>query len=148
MGRICRICVRERPHEQFSGRGQGASVCRKCRQRHSKAERQLILATNEVRGFLFSQSNISGINIKRLLQLESIDDPKFQTLRTVVLDIAKAKPHKHKRWSFLRKNHPELIERAADAGLIDSFQHQEFTHWDELDVINAELQIASAKHAR
>jgi len=117
MGRTCRICSRERPNEQFGGKGYSASVCKKCRKR-PKSEQQRILATDEVLGFLLDQSNISAKNIKRLETLATIEDERFQRLRTLVSEIALVKPHRRRRWSYLRTQHPGLYKQAVDAGLI------------------------------
>lgn len=120
MGRTCRICCRQRPSEQFHGKGQGASVCKKCRKR-PKSEQQRILATDEVLGFLIGQRNISAKNIQRLEKLETIDDEKFQSLRTLALEIAHAKPHKRGRPQFILANHPDLYRRATEFGLFADF---------------------------
>ena len=117
MGRTCRICGRQRPNEQFNGKGYGASVCKRCRKR-PKAEQQRILATDEVLGFLMNQKNISAKNILRLEKLASIEDADFQTLRVLALEIAQVKPHKRRRWKFL---HADLYRRAKNAGLLEDF---------------------------
>ena len=94
-----------------------AIICSKCRQR-PKEERQRILATEEVHGFLM-QSNISSKNIKRLEELAAIEDAEFQDLRSLVLEIATVRPRKRRRWKLLRQNHSELCERIVDSGLFD-----------------------------
>jgi len=124
MGRTCRICRRDRPNEQFGGKGYAASVCKKCRKR-PKSEQQRILATDEVFGFLLEQSNISAKNIKRLETLVTIDDARFQRIRALVFEIARVKPHRRRRWSFLRTQHPVLYRQAIDAGLVEDFKFDE-----------------------
>ena len=119
MGRVCQICLRERPHEQFGGKGERARVCKRCRQL-PRVERRRIMATDEVLGFL-RQSNISKKNIKRLEALATIEEPTFQTLRMLVLDIAHTHPHRRKRWGRLRVSHPNIVDRAVAGGLLDDF---------------------------
>lgn len=114
MGRTCKVCGSSRPHEKFGGRGLRRVICSECR-RLPKDEITRILVTEEVYHFL-EQSNISKKNIARLESLTSIEDESFQQLRGLVLEIAKAKPHKKRRWKFLRKEHPELLERAVQSG--------------------------------
>jgi uncharacterized membrane protein len=41
MGHYCRICGRERPNEQFSGKGHRIHVCKRCKAM-PKSERQVI----------------------------------------------------------------------------------------------------------
>ena len=122
MGRTCRICGRSRPNEQFGGKGERASTCSKCRQR-PKDERRLILATEEVHGFL-NQSRISDKNIKRLGELAGIDDAAFQSLRSLVLQIATIRPGKRRRWKVLRLQHLDLFEQIVDCGHFDDWLDQ------------------------
>jgi len=129
MGRICQICGCERPNEQFGGRGQRASTCKRCLRR-PKAERRLILATDEVRGFL-DQSNISAKNIQRLEQLASINDEAFQELRQLVIDIARISPRRKRRWIRIRDQEPELFEHCLQFGLLDDCEPA--VHPDEPD---------------
>lgn len=130
MGRYCKICGRSRPNEQYGGRGLRSVVCARCRRR-PKSERQWILATDEVYGFL-TQSNISKKNIKRIEQLASIEDATFQDLRTLVLEIATVLPRKRKRWKTLRKRYPDLFRLAVGSNLVDDFL-DESEVWPESD---------------
>jgi len=57
MGRYCRICGRERPNEQFSGKGRKIQVCKHCRAK-LKNEGQAIEDKDGISGFL-EQSHIS-----------------------------------------------------------------------------------------
>ena len=118
MGRVCRLCLRECPHEHFGGKGERAQICKRCRQL-PRAERKLIMATDELMDFL-SQSNISERNIRRLEESASIPDPEFQVLRALVLDIARVCPRRRKRWRIIREVALSLYRRAADAGLIEA----------------------------
>jgi hypothetical protein len=117
MGRYCKICGYSRPNEQFGGRGLRAVICKKCRTR-PKPERERILATDEVYGFL-DQSNISAKNINRLQELDSIEHEPFQQLRSLVLAIAHVKPGKKRRWKVLRAKHRNLFDRLVESGLFD-----------------------------
>ena len=123
MGRRCRICGRERPNEKFGGKGYAASVCRDCRQL-PKAEQQRILATDEVWGFLY-QTNISAKNIARLESLASIEDPDFQELRTLVLEIARVRPQKRKRWKNVWLERPDLYRKVIAAGWFSNYDLDE-----------------------
>lgn len=153
MGRTCKVCGSSRPHEKFGGRGRRRVICSDCR-RLPKDEITRILATEEVYHFL-DQSNISKKNIARLKSLTSIEDERFQQLRGLVLEIAKAKPHKKKRWKFLRKEHPELLERAVKSGFFDwlldeyiSNPDDEELMWylDELEYGRFDEQICADAH--
>lgn len=117
MGRTCLICFRERPNERFGVRGYGASVCKECR-KLPKSEQKRILAENEIVGFL-DQKNISAKNIKRLEVLASIEDPRCQSLRRLILEIAHVAPGKRKRWQILRSQYQQIYGRSVDALLID-----------------------------
>ncbi|MEX1041788.1 MAG: hypothetical protein WDZ51_14210 [Pirellulaceae bacterium] len=144
MGRTCKVCGGSRPNEKFGGRGLRKVICSDCR-KLPKDEITKILTTEEVYHFL-EQSNISKKNIARLESLTTIEDESFQRLRGLVLEIAKAKPHKKRRWKFLRKEHPDLFQRAADsgffvfldAGLFENFDAPE--GWSVLsDFLGADL---------
>jgi ribosome-binding protein aMBF1 (putative translation factor) len=51
MGHYCRICGRERPNEQFSGKGHKIHVCKRCKAR-PKSERQAIEDKDDIFAFL------------------------------------------------------------------------------------------------
>ena len=46
------------------------------------------------------------------------EEPESADLAMVALEIGKVKPHKRKRLSFLARNHPDLIDRTEETGLI------------------------------
>ena len=152
MGRTCLICFRERPHERFGGKGYGARVCKECRQR-PKSEQKRILAENEIFGFV-NQQNISAKNIRRLEELVSIEDPGFQFLRRLTLEIARITPRKRKRSITLRSQHPLIYRHAVDALLInevppwfDDFEfreRQDFITDIEFEWLNLELRQHSS----
>ena len=155
MGRRCRVCGRERANEKFGGKGYGAFVCRDCRQR-PKAEQALILATDEVWGFL-DQTNISAKNIARLESLASIADAAFQELRLLVLEIGRVRPRKRQRWKNVQREYPDLYRKVVAAGwlyehdLDEQLDHLELPHdvedadWDSLDPAEREAILAHTR---
>ncbi len=152
MGRTCLLCFRERPHERFGGKGYGARVCKECRQL-SKSTQIRILAEHEILRFI-DQKNISAKNIQRLEELESIEDPRFQFLRRLILEIARLAPRKRKRSITLRSQHPLIYRHAVDALLIkevalwfDDFEfpvRQDFIADIEFEWLNLELRQHSS----
>ena len=65
------------------------------------------------------QSNISEKNMERLKELANSPNERVVQLATVVLEIARVKPHKRKRLSFLARNHSPLLHKLEQTGLID-----------------------------
>jgi hypothetical protein len=116
MGHYCRICGRERPNEQFSGKGHKIHVCKRCQAR-PKSERQAIEDKDRIFGFL-EQSHISQKNVARLAHMAKSENPQVASLAAIVLDVARVKPYKTKRLKFLAHKHPELLSRLRDTGLI------------------------------
>jgi hypothetical protein len=86
MGHYCRICGRERPNEQFSGKGHKIHVCKRY-QAKPKTERRAIEDQNDIFGFL-KQSHISEKNVIRLGQAKS-DNPQVASLAEIVLEVAR-----------------------------------------------------------
>jgi hypothetical protein len=117
MGRYCHVCHRNRPHERFGGKGYRSYVCDRCR-KLPRIDQQRVLFADEVFGFL-AQSNISAKNIARLQVIEGFEVEAVARQAAVVRQIALVKPHKRRRWRFLRENHPELFQQAIDVRLID-----------------------------
>jgi ribosome-binding protein aMBF1 (putative translation factor) len=122
MGHYCRICGRERPNEQFSGKGHKMHVCKRC-QAKPKTERQTIEDQDDIFGFL-RQSHISERNVIRLGQMAKSDSPEVASLAEIVLEVARIKPYKTRRLKFLAQKHPELLRKLEAAGLV--FAHT----WD------------------
>jgi len=122
MGHYCRICGRERPNEQFSGKGHKIHVCKRC-QTKPKTERRAIEDKDDIFGFL-KQSHISEKNMIRLGQMANSDNPQVACLAEIVLEVARIKPYKTRRLKFLAEKHPELLRRLEDRGLV--FAHT----WD------------------
>lgn len=116
MGRVCRVCGRQRANERFGGKGYRAYVCDKCRKK-PKVEQQRVLLGDEVFGFL-AQSNISAKNIERLKVIERFEIEEVARQAAVLREIALVMPRKKKRWPFLRAKHPEIFQRAIDVGFI------------------------------
>jgi len=106
MGHYCRICRRERPNEQFSGKGHKIHVCKRC-QAKPKSERRAIEDQDDFFGFL-KQSHISEKNVTRLGQMAKSDNPQVASLAAIVLEVARIKPYKTRRLKFLAQKHPEL----------------------------------------
>src|SRR5580692_2513966 len=109
MGHYCRICGRERPNEQFSGKGHKIHMCKRCRAK-PKAERRAIEDQDDIFGFL-KQSHISEKNVIRLRQMAKSDNPQVAGLAEIVLEVARIKPYKTRRLKFLAQKHPELLRK-------------------------------------
>jgi hypothetical protein len=92
MAHYCRICGRDRPNEQFSGKGHNIHVCKRCKIR-PKSERQAIEDQGDIFGFL-QQSHISERNVARLEQMVKADNLQVANLAAIVLDVARVKPYK------------------------------------------------------
>jgi len=109
MPHYCRICGRSRRHEKFSGRGHRNQICKDC-QRLPRDQRDRIERMDELYGFL-EQSNISRKNIARLEILVQHASSEVKDLALLILEVARVKPHKRRRWKFLAQNHSELFLR-------------------------------------
>jgi hypothetical protein len=109
MPHYCRICGRGRAHEKFTGRGHRDHICKDC-QRLPRDQLDRIDRLDELYGFL-EQSNISAKNIARLVILAQHANSEVRDLALLILDVARVKPHKRRRWKFLAQKHPELFLR-------------------------------------
>ena len=151
MPHYCRICDRGRPNEKFTGRGHRDHICKDC-QRLPRSEREQIEQMDELFGFL-EQSNISAKNIARLEILIHRNDNEVKRLAALVLDIARVKPHKRRRWKFLAQNHPVLFARLKELyggdipyDVLETLNLEEDDGDlgdDLLDYINSELDLIS-----
>ena len=65
---------------------------------------------DELSGFL-EQSNISRKNIARLEVLAQHESSEVKDLALLILEVARVKTHKRRRWKFLAAKHPELFLR-------------------------------------
>ena len=110
MGHYCWVCGRHRPNEAFSGRGHGRHQCREC-SRRPKQELAAIRTTDFINGVLFRQSNISKGNRKTLTGHLTSLDAEIRAMAQLALDIAHVKPHKRKRYRYLKAKHPQLLAR-------------------------------------
>jgi hypothetical protein len=122
MGHYCEICGRQRPNEQFSGKGHKIHLCKRC-QAMPKNERRAVEDQDDIFRFL-KQSHISEKNVIRLRQMAKSDNPQVASLAEIVLEVARLKPYKTRRLKFLGQKHPELLRKLEDTGLI--FAHT----WD------------------
>ena len=116
MGHYCRICRRQRPNEQFSGKGHKIHVCKRC-QAKPKSERQVIENTDEIFRFM-RQSHISEKNVARLEQMVKSENPQVASLAGIVRKVAKVKPYRTRRLKFLAQRYLELLRELEDTGLV------------------------------
>ena len=116
MGHYCRICGRERPNEQFSGKGHRIHVCKHC-QRLPKTQRQAIEDRDDIFGFM-QQSHISKKNVARLEQLAKSEEPRVALLAAIVLEVARVTPYKRRRLKILARNHRDLLRKLGETGLV------------------------------
>ena len=112
MPHYCRICGRNRPNEKFSGRGHRDHICKDC-QRLPRDQREYVDRMDELYGFL-EQSNISSKNIVRLEILAQHVNNDVRHLARLILEVARVKPHKRRRWGFLAHNHFDLYVRLKE----------------------------------
>ena len=127
MGHYCRICQRTRANEKFTGRGHRDRICKDC-QRLPLEDRNRIEHLDELFGFL-QQSNISAKNINRLKTLERESKKDVRELATLLLEVARVKPGKRRRWSFLAKQHQDLWRRLRIV-LADDYFEFDSSHSD------------------
>jgi hypothetical protein len=116
MGHYCRMCGRERPNEQFSGKGHRIHLCKRC-QALPKIERRAIEDEDDIFGFMH-QSHISEKNLARLEQMAKLENPHVASLAGIVLEVARVKPYKKRRLKFLAQKHPDLLRKLQDTGLV------------------------------
>ncbi len=116
MGHYCRICGRQRPNEQFSGKGHRIHVCKRC-QAKPKGERRVIENMDEIFRFM-RQSHISEKNVVRLEQMVKSENPHVAGLAAIVLRVARVKPYKTRRLKFLAQRHPALLRELEGTGLV------------------------------
>ena len=128
MGHYCRICGRERPNEQFSGKGHRIHVCKRCNAK-PKSERQAIEDTDSILTFM-QQSHISEKNVARLKKLTKSENSQVASLASVVLKVAEVKPYKTRRLRFLAKMHPEILRDLEKTGLISAYTRE----WESSEI--------------
>lgn len=112
MGYWCRVCGRVIANERFSRKGRRHHICKDC-QKRPKSEREANLREQELWGYL-GQSNISQRNRKRLEELARSPDSHHAEMGAVILEIARVKPHRKKRYRYLARHHPRLLRRLKE----------------------------------
>ena len=139
MGHYCRICGRQRPNEQFSGKGHKIHICKRCKAK-SKSERQAIEDTDRIFA-LMQQSHISERNVDRLKAMTKSENSRVASLAAVVLKVAEVKPYKTRRLRFLAKMHPELLRDLEETDLIIGHTGG----WESLEILphDAENSLTS-----
>jgi hypothetical protein len=95
MGHYCRICGRERPNEQFSGKGHRTHVCKQCA-RMPKEQRRVIEAEEEIFGFM-AQTHLSDRNISRLQTFAASSIHRISELATPILEVVTSAPQKKRK---------------------------------------------------
>ena len=124
MAHFCRICKRSRPDEKFSGKGHRIHVCKVCAKMPEK-ERAAIEQKDEIFGFL-NQSRISDRNMRRLRELSASENQQVAELASLVIEVARVKPHKKQRLKVLAREHRELLHALEETGLIDAHYEEPF----------------------
>src|SRR5271165_5988877 len=76
-------------------------------------QREYVDRMDELYGFL-EQSNISSKNIVRLEILAQHVNNDVRHLAMLILEVARVKPHKRRRWEFLAHNHFGLYVRLKE----------------------------------
>lgn len=138
MGHYCWICGRYRPNEAFSGKGHRRHQCREC-SRLPKGDLEAIRITDFIGSVLFCQSNISKGNRKTLAGHLNSARSDIRDMARLALDVAQVKPHKRKRYQYLKAKHPHLPARlhqlfpgeAYDQATPDGYERDEYdeTMW-------------------
>jgi hypothetical protein len=116
--------MRVRPNECFSGRGHRTNVCKQC-MKIPRDELFRIESLDRIWDFVFSQSRISGKNIAQLTEFAQAEDPEVRGFAEVVLELARIRPHRRRRYRGLQKSHPELWQRLRDTGILEGL-----SEWD------------------
>jgi len=145
MGHYCRICGRERPNEQFSGKGHRIHVCKPCL-RLPKKQRQAIEDRDDIFGFM-QQSHISKKNLARLEQLAKSEEPRLARLAAIVLEVARVTPYKRRRLKILARNHRELLRKLGETGsaFAHTWQRLPDSVFDETHLEEAEFFVEQGK---
>ena len=117
MGHWCRICGETKLNEKFSGKGHRNHICKQCTAK-PKDEIAPNYQKYEIFRFL-QQSNISKNNIERLNELKNSQNYEVSECASLVLEVAKIKPHKRRRIKILTEKNRELLLKLEEVGLID-----------------------------
>ena len=125
MGHYCKICGRERPNEQFSGKGHRKHVCKQCAGM-PKEQRRVIELEEEIFGFM-AQTHITDRNISRLQTLATSPIRRISELATPMLEVVTSSPRKKKkkgRGSSVITNsiRDEIVSRWHNAGVFPELE--------------------------
>jgi len=60
-------------------------------------------------------------NIAQLAEFAAAEDPKVRQFASVVLELARLRPYRRKRYRGLRRTHPELLRRLIEVGILDDY---------------------------
>ena len=125
MGHYCGICGRERPNEQFSGKGHRKHVCKQCA-RIPKEQRRVIEVEEEIFGFM-AQTHISDRNISRLQTLAASPIRRISELATPMLEVVTSSPRKKKKKGqksrvITNSMRDEIVLRWHNAGVIPELE--------------------------
>ncbi len=125
MGQYCKICGRERPNEQFSGKGHRKHVCKQCA-RMPKEQRRLIEVEEEIFGFM-AQTHITDRNISRLQTLATSPIRRISELATPMLEVVTSSRRNKKkkgRGSSVITNsiRDEIVSRWHNSGVFPELE--------------------------
>ena len=117
MGHYCKICGRERPNEQFSGKGHRTHVCKQCAAM-PKEQRRVIEAEEEIFGFM-AQTHISDRNMSRLHTLAASPIRRISELATPMIEVVTSSLRKKSRGSSVlsRAMRDKIVSRWHNAGV-------------------------------
>jgi hypothetical protein len=79
-----------------------------------------VQALHDIEGFL-DQSNISTGNIARLKRLCGSHSEEVRRKAALVLEVARARPSKRRRWGFLARTNPALLDHLMEDGLLPEY---------------------------
>ena len=121
MGHYCKICGRERPNEQFSGKGHRTHVCKQCA-RMPKEQRRVIEAEEEIFGFM-AQTHISDRNMSRLQTLAASPIRRISELATPMIEVVTSSLRKKSRRSSVLSMamRDEIVSRWHNIGVFPGF---------------------------
>ena len=146
MGHYCRICGRQRPNEQFSGKGHRIHVCKRCKAMR-KSERQVVENMDDIFRFM-RQSHISEKNVARLEQMMKSENPHVASLAAIVLKVARVKPYRTRRLKFLAQRQPELLQELEDTGLVLAHSWDSETAELPTQANSEETEISAGKDSK
>lgn len=113
---ICRICNQPRPESAYTVKSRSLHICKKCNilPNQRTEERNLL---DEI-FTIFTQTRISQKDELRLKALSTSKYSKVSQHAALILEIAQIRSYKKGRHNFLEQNHPELVKKMEEAGLV------------------------------